>query len=351
MDDARGKHLYIMACDLFPDALKIGRSDDPASRAVGLGAGMPLTVRVVAVFPCLGHLESILHKAFVDRRVETGSGREWFDVGLTTVLSKLEPLMKAYDEAETCEVKRVRAMEAELFLAKAEVVAQKKRKNQEEERKAEERKKAREAALEAKHNDAREVALEAKKRAALEEKRSSEEAVQRETKRFIEECIEAAPKASDATLARELRRALLTRVPTLEKAVGPALRAAGFVERRSQCGRLVYVYASGPAQGKTARIKSVGEAILANADLDAFVAHRVQWTQCAAEASTATEVRSALSTISGLDKKSAAARLAAAGFAEGLAHYSGAQKRTTKRTYSCAFSKPTRYVRLKLVAG
>ena len=81
--------------------------------------------------------------------------------------------------------------------------------------------------------------------------------------------------------------------------------------------------------------------------LAAFVAARVRPADCAAQASTAAEVRHAfLDATPNLDKKSVALRLSSAGFAEGLAHYRDGEKATSKRTYSYAFGDETRYVRL-----
>ena len=79
----------------------------------------------------------------------------------------------------------------------------------------------------------------------------------------------------------------------------------------------------------------------------AFVAAHVRPAESGAQAATAEEVRRAFLTRTACDKKSAALRLAGAGFAEVLAHHRDGHKATSKRTYSYAFGGETRYVRLQ----
>ena len=70
------------------------------------------------------------------------------------------------------------------------------------------------------------------------------------------------------------------------------------------------------------------------AELDVFVRDRLRPAQRPAEAASAAASRN-------VDKKEAALRLAARGFAEGATHTQAGGHRTTKRTYSYAFSGAT----------
>ena len=62
--------------------LKIGRSCNPFARASSLQASHPFTIRVLAVYPDAGCLESSVHKLLAYCRVAGGAGREWFECSL-----------------------------------------------------------------------------------------------------------------------------------------------------------------------------------------------------------------------------------------------------------------------------
>ena len=72
-----GDYLYVFGKSRLPD-LKIGRSVNPYARATQLQAAQPFTVRVCALFPCAGHLETRVHQMLESKRVHGSAGREWF---------------------------------------------------------------------------------------------------------------------------------------------------------------------------------------------------------------------------------------------------------------------------------
>ena len=78
------------------------------------------------------------------------------------------------------------------------------------------------------------------------------------------------------------------------------------------------------------------------AELDIFVRDRLRPAQRPAAAASAAQVREAFAAMSrNVDKKDAALRLAARGFAEGTTHTQAGGHRTTRRTYSYAFPGAT----------
>jgi hypothetical protein len=78
----RSDSLYIFQNSLLPNMLKIGRSCNPFARASSLQASQPFTIRVLAIYPDAGCLESSVHKLLAYCRVTGGAGREWFECSL-----------------------------------------------------------------------------------------------------------------------------------------------------------------------------------------------------------------------------------------------------------------------------
>ena len=93
-------HLYLMSrCDA-PGALKVGRSDDPARRALDLQAGHFFTMKVLARAEGAGGFERSVHALLQDSRIE-GPGVEWFRCSLAKALAATARVMD--DAAPPCE--------------------------------------------------------------------------------------------------------------------------------------------------------------------------------------------------------------------------------------------------------
>lgn len=78
----RSDSLYIFQNSLLPNMVKIGRGCNPFTRASSLQASHPFTIRVLAIYPDAGCLESSVHKLLAYCRVTGGAGREWFECSL-----------------------------------------------------------------------------------------------------------------------------------------------------------------------------------------------------------------------------------------------------------------------------
>ena len=85
-------HLYIMSRSDAPDALKVGRSDDPSRRALDLQAGHFFTVKVLARVEHAGRHERAVHAALQDCRI-SGPGVEWFRCSLPEALAAVAHVM------------------------------------------------------------------------------------------------------------------------------------------------------------------------------------------------------------------------------------------------------------------
>jgi len=91
----RSDSLYIFSNSLLPNMLKIGRSCNPFARASTLQASQPFTIRVMAVFPDAGCLESFVHKLLAHCRVTGGAGREWFECSLPAACGAIALALEA----------------------------------------------------------------------------------------------------------------------------------------------------------------------------------------------------------------------------------------------------------------
>ena len=101
-------HLYTMCrCDA-PGALKVGRSDDPARRALDLQAGHFFTMTVLARVEHAGRHERAVHAALQDRRIP-GPGTEWFRCSLGYALLAIGRVLGAAvgEEAVDAETEEV----------------------------------------------------------------------------------------------------------------------------------------------------------------------------------------------------------------------------------------------------
>ena len=92
-------HLYIMSRSDAPGILKIGRSDDPESRAKTLQSCQCFWVNVLAVFKHGGALEADVHYILQHVRID-GPGREWYRVDFSDALTAIA---KATRPSETME--------------------------------------------------------------------------------------------------------------------------------------------------------------------------------------------------------------------------------------------------------
>ena len=91
----RSDSLYIFSNSLLPNMLKIGRSCNPFARASTLQASQPFTIRVMAVYPDAGCLESSVHKLLAYCRVTGGAGREWFECSLPAACGAIALVLEA----------------------------------------------------------------------------------------------------------------------------------------------------------------------------------------------------------------------------------------------------------------
>ena len=78
--------LYIMQNSRIPGEYKIGRTSNVEQRRLQLGRCMNFEMVVLATFPLWGHLETELKRALEPRRVNMGTGREWFKCNLSEIL-------------------------------------------------------------------------------------------------------------------------------------------------------------------------------------------------------------------------------------------------------------------------
>ena len=92
---ARSDSLYIFQNSLLPHMLMIGRSCNPFARASSLQASHPFTIRVMAVYPDAGCLESSVHKLLAYCRVTGGTGREWFECSLPSACGAIALALEA----------------------------------------------------------------------------------------------------------------------------------------------------------------------------------------------------------------------------------------------------------------
>jgi hypothetical protein len=82
--------LYIMAFSIDPEGavhgFKVGRSANIPQRAMGLTAGLPFIMLVLATFPGAGDLEETVHTQLAHCRNNSGRAREWFHTPLSNVM-------------------------------------------------------------------------------------------------------------------------------------------------------------------------------------------------------------------------------------------------------------------------
>ena len=70
--------LYVMRNSIIPGMVKIGRSHFPEERAKDLAAAHPFEIIVRLSYKGWGRLEKEMHEKLRHRRVDGGSGREWY---------------------------------------------------------------------------------------------------------------------------------------------------------------------------------------------------------------------------------------------------------------------------------
>ena len=72
--------LYVMQNPLIPGMVKIGRATCPVQRAYELSRAQPFRLVVCHMYKDWGYLETYIHAKLERRRVNSGTGREWFSV-------------------------------------------------------------------------------------------------------------------------------------------------------------------------------------------------------------------------------------------------------------------------------
>ena len=84
--------LYVMENPRIPSELKVGRSRNPYKRARSMSRAHNFEMRVVAVFPEAGHLETHVHHLLAADRVP-GHSREFFRVSRKRAFSAISLAM------------------------------------------------------------------------------------------------------------------------------------------------------------------------------------------------------------------------------------------------------------------
>ena len=78
----RHDSLYIMENPRIPGEIKIGRSQDPEERAKQLSVGQNFRIVLKRSYGEKGFLEKTIHQRLKSRRVDEGTGTEWFKVSV-----------------------------------------------------------------------------------------------------------------------------------------------------------------------------------------------------------------------------------------------------------------------------
>ena len=89
-NDPNAPTLYIAENPKIPGEVKVGKSYNPLRRASGLSEGQNFRLRVIAVFPGLGYLETTVHGLLERQRVEDAPSREWFYVSPQFAMAAVE---------------------------------------------------------------------------------------------------------------------------------------------------------------------------------------------------------------------------------------------------------------------
>ena len=84
--------LYIMRYSFWHDCVKIGRSHNVEQRRKQLEAGQDFHVEVVATFPGMGCLESVVHGRLADKQSRRGAGVEWFEIDAGAAIDTIKVL-------------------------------------------------------------------------------------------------------------------------------------------------------------------------------------------------------------------------------------------------------------------
>jgi hypothetical protein len=73
-----GDCLYVLTNPRIPGEVKVGRANEPETRAQTLSQGQNFTLRVEYTYAHKGYLETAAHRRFSPWKVGHGPGREWF---------------------------------------------------------------------------------------------------------------------------------------------------------------------------------------------------------------------------------------------------------------------------------
>ena len=88
--------LYVMENSRIPSELKVGRSRNPFKRARQLARSHNFEMKLVAIYPGVGHLETLVHSTLASDRVP-GRSREFFKVSRKRVFSAISVAMGSFD--------------------------------------------------------------------------------------------------------------------------------------------------------------------------------------------------------------------------------------------------------------
>ena len=94
-------HLYLFSRSDDPGLLKIGRSDNPHTRALALQKHHAFHILIFQVFPNIGKNEANTHSLLFDCRVTGVPGCEWFRCPVEQAIRAIErsqPITKSKDK-------------------------------------------------------------------------------------------------------------------------------------------------------------------------------------------------------------------------------------------------------------
>ena len=87
--------LYVMENSRIPSELKVGRSRSPFKRALQLARSHNFEMKLVAIYPGVGHLETLVHSMLASDRVP-GRSREFFKVSRKRAFSAISVAMGSF---------------------------------------------------------------------------------------------------------------------------------------------------------------------------------------------------------------------------------------------------------------
>ena len=88
--------LYVMENSRIPSELKVGRSRNPFKRALQLARSHNFEMKLIAIYPGVGHLEGLVHRMLHTDRAP-GRSREFIKVSRKRAFSAISVAMGSFD--------------------------------------------------------------------------------------------------------------------------------------------------------------------------------------------------------------------------------------------------------------